>query len=139
MNKKTSLSVNSVAEYLSSLTRRTSVFKKMDLRLLRIVRVDLNRILELREETVQEEQLREKEKESKIREHLTLLKRDGIAPDELLNGLRSKKRPSIGQIRSFRVDGRLVNYKGVGAYPRILRDIIEREGEDALKKYEVEG
>ncbi|PXW50404.1 hypothetical protein DFO55_12475 [Grimontella sp. AG753] len=137
MNNKTPLNVNAVAEYLSSVTRRTAVFKKMDLRLLGIVRADLIRIIELREEQLQEEEKREQEKQTKILEHLSLLRRDGIEPDELLSNSRPKKRPSIGQIRTFRVDGKLIHYKGVGVYPRKLREIIDREGEDALQLYEV--
>lgn len=137
MNKKTSLTVNAVADYLSSVTRRTAVFKKMDLRLLGIVRADLIRIIELREEELQEERLKQKEKQEKIREHLSLLRQDGIEPDELLDNARPKKRPSIGQMRTFRVNGKTVHYKGVGVYPRVLREIIDNEGEDALQSYEV--
>ena len=66
MNKKTPLTVTAVAEYLSSITRRTAVFKKMDLRLLGIVRADLNRIIETREAQLEEERLRQKEKQDKI-------------------------------------------------------------------------
>lgn len=137
MNKKTPLTVNAVAEFLSSITRRTAVFKKMDLRLLGIVRADLIRIIELREDQLREERERAKEKQEKIQEHLSLLRQDGIEPDELLSNTRPKKRPSIGQIRTFRVHGKLVHYKGVGVYPRVLREIIEREGEDGLHRYEV--
>lgn len=137
MNKKTPLSVNAVAEYLSSITRRTAVFKKMDLRLLGIVSADLNRIIEWREEQVREEKQKEQEKQSKIREHLSQLRQDGIEPDELLNSSKPKKRPSIGQIRTFRVGGKLIHYKGVGVYPRVLREIIDREGEESLQNYEI--
>ncbi|EHN2411780.1 H-NS histone family protein [Salmonella enterica] len=137
MNKKTSLTVNAVADYLSSVTRRTAVFKKMDLRLLGIVRADLIRIIEIREEQLEEERLKQKQKQEKIREHLTLLQQDGIEPDELLNNVRPKKRPSIGQMRTFRVKGKTVHYKGVGVYPRVLREIIDSEGGDALQSYEI--
>ncbi|EBM7196744.1 hypothetical protein D3501_23520 [Salmonella enterica] len=139
MNKKTPLTVTAVAEYLSSITRRTAVFKKMDLRLLGIVRADLNRIIETREAQLEEERLRQKEKQDKIREHLSLLRQDGIEPDELLDNTRPRKRPSIGQMRTFRIHGKLVHYKGVGVYPRALREIIENEGEEALKRYEISG
>ena len=138
MNNKTPLNVSAVAEYLTSVTRRTAVFKKMDLRLLGIVRADLIRIIEIRENEIEEESRIERERQTKIREHLSLLRQDGIEPDELVSSTRPKKRPSIGQVRAFRVSGKLIYYKGVGVYPRALREIIEREGESALTKYEVE-
>ena len=85
----------------------------------------------------QEERLKEEERQEKIREHLTLLQQDGIEPDELLSNSRPKKRPSIGLMRTFRIKGKTVHYKGVGVYPRVLRDIIDNEGEDALQRYEI--
>ena len=66
-----------------------------------------------------------------------MLRQDGIEPDELLDNTRPRKRPSIGQMRTFRIHGKLVHYKGVGVYPRALREIIESEGEEALKRYEI--
>lgn len=137
MSKDTLQTVDNVLTYMSSLSRRNKLFREMDIRFLRIVRADLCRALELREAELREEQDQEKERQSKISEHLQQLKKDGIEPDELLVATRSKKRPSIGPIRTYRIDGELIHYKGVGKYPRKIKEIIEKEGEEALARYEV--
>ncbi|MDM2765757.1 MULTISPECIES: H-NS family nucleoid-associated regulatory protein [Citrobacter] len=136
--RKKIITVESVMDYMGSLTRRTSLFMKTDMRLLQIIRADLNRVIELREHLIQEEAALDKQRQEKIQEHLSLLKKDGIDPDELKgSNTKPRKRPSIGKIRTFRVEGELIHYKGVGIYPKVLRDIIDSEGESALEKYEI--
>ncbi|HCB1716936.1 H-NS histone family protein [Citrobacter portucalensis] len=126
--------VAEVIQFLRSVPRRTSLFKKMELRELSIISADLT--TELDKRITQQKQLEQQEKERHniIQHHLNLLKQDGIAPDELI---KAKKRPSIGPVQSYRVNGQLIHYKGVGKYPRALREIIDLEGKEALQKYEV--
>lgn len=131
--KKNIPTVTEVIQFLRSVPRRSSLFKKMDLRELSIIRADLTSVLETRINQQEQNDLDEKERLSKIQHHLSLLKQDGIAPDELI---KAKKRPSVGPVQSYRVDGQLIHYKGVGKYPRVLKEIIDREGKDGLKQYE---
>ncbi|ECC3269491.1 H-NS family nucleoid-associated regulatory protein [Enterobacter hormaechei] len=132
--KKNIPTVAEVILFLKSVPRRTSLFKKMDLRELSIIRADLTTVLEERLNQQELQDQEEKERLSKIQHHLSLLKEDGIAPDELL---KARKRPSVGPVQSYRINGQLIHYKGVGKYPRALKEIIDREGKDALKRYEV--
>ncbi len=131
--KKNIPTVAEVIQFLRSVPRRSSLFKKMDLRELSIIRADLTSVLETRINQQEQDSLDEKERLSKIQRHLSLLKQDGIAPDELI---KAKKRPSVGPVQSYRVNGQLIHYKGVGKYPRVLKEIIDREGKDGLKQYE---
>ncbi|AYN25549.1 hypothetical protein D8682_00260 (plasmid) [Buttiauxella sp. 3AFRM03] len=131
--KKNIPTVTEVIQFLRSVPRRSSLFKKMDLRELSIIRADLTSVLETRINQQEQNDLDEKERLSKIQHHLSLLKQDGIAPDELI---KAKKRPSVGPVQSYRVHGQLIHYKGVGKYPRVLKEIIDREGKDGLKQYE---
>ncbi|EOR7867420.1 H-NS family nucleoid-associated regulatory protein [Escherichia coli] len=132
--KKNIPTVAEVIQFLKSVPRRSSLFKKMDLRELSIIRADLTSVLEARINQQEQDVLEEKERLSKIQRHLSLLKQDGIAPDELI---KAKKRPSVGPVQSYRINGKMINYKGVGKYPRVLKEIIDREGKDGLKQYEV--
>ena len=132
--KKNIPTVAEVILFLKSVPRRTSLFKKMDFRELSIIRADLTTVLEERLNQQELQDQEEKERLSKIQHHLSLLKEDGIAPDELL---KARKRPSVGPVQSYRINGQLIHYKGVGKYPRALKEIIDREGKDALKRYEV--
>lgn len=131
--KKNIPTVTEVIQFLRSVPRRSSLFKKMELRELSIIRADLTSVLETRINQQEQNNLDEKERLSKIQHHLSLLKQDGIAPDELI---KAKKRPSVGPVQSYRVHGQLIHYKGVGKYPRVLKEIIDREGKDGLKQYE---
>lgn len=133
--KKNIPTVPEVIQFLKSVPRRTALFKKMDLRELSIIRADMSSVIETRLSQQEQEAQEDKERLSKIQHHLTLLKQDGIAPDELL---KSKKRPSVGPVKSYRVNGKLFHYKGVGIYPRVLQEIIDSHGKDALKQYEVD-
>lgn len=126
--------VPEVILFLKSVPRRTSLFKKMELRELSIISADMNSVLEDRNNQQEQQEQEEKERLSKIQHHLSLLKEDGIAPDELI---KARKRPSVGPVQSYRVNGQLVHYKGVGKYPRVLKEIIDLEGKDALKNYEI--
>ncbi|EJJ0671517.1 hypothetical protein C3D80_19630 [Cronobacter sakazakii] len=137
MPKKEVPSVESVISYLNNLTRRKKVFLEMDMRQLRILSADLRRIQEQREEELKKIEAQEQLKLDKIQAHLASLRSDGIEPDELLSGIRSKKRPSIGPVKTYQIDGELITYKGVGKYPKRLRMIIDNEGELALSRYEV--
>ncbi|EOH1345181.1 TPA: H-NS family nucleoid-associated regulatory protein [Citrobacter freundii] len=137
MPKKTSVTLESVMEFMGSLTRRTSLFMKTEMRMLHIIRADLNRIIEQKELLMQEEAAIEQQRQEKIQEHLSQLRKDGIEPDELMGNAKQRKRPSIGRIRTFRVNGELIHYKGVGIYPKVLRDIIDEQGEGALEQYEI--
>lgn len=132
--KKNLPTVAEVIQFLRSVPRRTLLFKKMGLRELSIIRADLTSVLEARIEEQARHEIEEKERLSKIQQHLSLLKEDDIAPDELI---RAKKRPSVGPVQSYRVNGQLIHYKGVGKYPRVLKEIIDREGKDGLQKYAV--
>lgn len=126
--------ITEVIQFLRSVPRRTSLFKKMDMRELSIIRADLTAELENRESQKDLQNQLKRERMDKIQRHLSLLKQDGIAPDELV---KARKKPSIGPVQSYRVNGKLIHYKGVGKYPRLLKEIIEREGKEALKKYEI--
>lgn len=130
-------SVESVVSFLGSLSRRSKLFKEIDIQLLRIVKADLIRILENRELELMEEKNNERKRNLKINEHLEKLKLDGIELDELLVVSKGKRRPSVGMLRTYRVNGELVHYKGVGKYPKKLKQVIEREGVSGLDKYEV--
>ncbi|MCL6336275.1 hypothetical protein EXT65_21005 [Pectobacterium carotovorum subsp. carotovorum] len=136
MCEKNPQSVELVVSFLGSLSRRSKLFKEIDIQLLRIVKADLIRILENRELELLEEKNNERKRNLKINEHLEKLKLDGIEVDELLVVSKGKRRPSVGMFRTYRIDGELVHYKGVGKYPQKLKQVIEREGKSGLDKYE---
>lgn len=136
MSKNALPSVDNVMTFMTSLARRRKFFGEMDIRFLRIFRADVCRALDEREAILRAEEDQERERQSKIYDHLEQLRKDGIAPDELLVATKQKKRPSIGPIRTYRVNGELIHYKGVGKYPRKLKAIIDKEGEAALARYE---
>ncbi|MGE6471041.1 hypothetical protein [Serratia proteamaculans] len=137
MSKNSPMPVSDVVAFLNNLTRRNKVFRAMPIQLLRILNADSRRVLEQREDEEMALEAEQRARQKMIDEHLSLLKKDGIEPDELLNNGRPLKRPSIGRVRHYRIKGELISYKGVGKYPRKLKDIVEQEGEEGLKNYEI--
>ncbi|WP_458410868.1 H-NS family histone-like protein, partial [Citrobacter freundii] len=61
---------------------------KTEMRMLHIIRADLNRIIEQKELLMQEEAAIEQQRQEKIQEHLSQLRKDGIEPDELMGNAK---------------------------------------------------
>lgn len=142
MLKNTTLTAEDVIHYLNHLARRTKIFRMMHPDLLGTVLADGRRILEQRKEEESLEREKNRQHQEKVENHLTALLDAGIEIDELKNlqkkrTKKAQKKPSIGKKKKYVINGVSVSYKGVGKYPGILREIIDKEGLAALDAYEV--
>ncbi|MBB6117816.1 DNA-binding protein H-NS [Rahnella inusitata] len=79
----------------------------------------------------------EAEKQELIRQHLESLKKDGITPGDISPYLR-KKKPSIGPVKKYLIDGETITYKGAGRMPAKLKALVEHVGREGLEKYEIQ-
>jgi DNA-binding protein H-NS len=62
--------------------------------------------------------------------------KDGITPGDISPFLK-KKKPSIGPMKKYLIDGETVTYKGAGRMPLKLKALAERVGRKGLEDYEV--
>ena len=131
-----SLSTEDVSEHLSHLSRRRQVFRTITLTQLRAFITDAQRVLDERLE--EEERAREEEvqKQERIKQHLELLRQDGITPGDISPFLK-KKKPSKGPVKKYLIDGEVITYKGAGRMPAKLKALEQQIGREGLAGFEV--
>lgn len=137
-SKNTSpVSTEDVCEHLNHLSRRRQVFRTLSMMQLKAFITDAQGVLEDRLQEEQRNLEAEAEKQELIRQHLELLKKDGITPGDISPYLR-KKKPSIGAVKKYLIDGEEIVYKGAGRMPAKLKALEQQVGREGLAQYEVQ-
>lgn len=132
----TSVSTEDVCEFLGYLSRRRQVFRSLSTMQLKAFITDAQGVLSDRLDDEKRAQHQEEEKKERIKQHLELLKKDGITPNDISPYLR-KKKPSIGPVKKYLINGETVTYKGAGRMPAKLKALTEKVGKKGLEDYEV--